>query len=262
MTADIISFNKHLSNEIDQAIAKIDAGFDKKAYETLLKATMVQIMAFNKKRVGEIQRFLISDYSKKQSIQKDSELYQSLSLQEKAVSARYSRFETMRTKGRGVPVLLGSKQVKIIDDYIIKFRENTHVTSNNPYIFAKYESTYDCCKCVREFAHASCSNPELISGTKLRKHLATFTQTLQLTDSEMQMIADFMGHNITINQSFYKMPDEVLHLAKMSKLLIALEEGSISQFFGKTFDQIDVTSTSILPNITVREDGQEDEHGF
>lgn len=99
--------------------------------------------------------------------------------------------------------------------------------------------------------------PGLLRGTLLRKHLATVTQAMAFTQSEMELLADYMGHNIIINQSFYKMTPDVLHLAKMSKLLIAMEDGTISNYFGKQFDDINVADDVVtMENYNVQKKGE------
>ncbi|WP_411686655.1 hypothetical protein, partial [Acinetobacter pseudolwoffii] len=61
-----------------------------------------------------------------------------------------------------------------------------------------------------------------------------------MTEAEMDQLADFLGHDIRIHREFYRLPNKTLQLAKISKLLIALEQGRVTDFQGMNLDQITV----------------------
>lgn len=93
-------------------------------------------------------------------------------------------------------------------------------------------------------------NPHLLRGTKLRKHIATVSHALNLTENELTILADYMGHNIEIHRSFYRLPNEAIHLAKVSQLLFALDNGVIYKYKGKSLDAINIEEID-----SVAEDG-------
>ncbi|KAK0146646.1 hypothetical protein N1851_014043 [Merluccius polli] len=49
----------------------------------------------------------------------------------------------------------------------------------------------------------------------------------------MDQLANFLGHDIRIHREFYRLPDKTLQLAKISKVLLALESGRLAEFHGK-----------------------------
>lgn len=73
-------------------------------------------------------------------------------------------------------------------------------------------------------------------------------QILNLKEHEMNRLAAFMGHDIRIHREFYRMSDDTVHLAKISKLFLAFESGKISDYNGKSLDEInldiDITNES------------------
>lgn len=94
--------------------------------------------------------------------------------------------------------------------------------------------------CLHKFAGAcGASHPERLQSTKLRKHVATLCQIMNLKDNEMYQLAKFMGHDICIHREYYRMSDNTLQLAKMSKLLMAIEEG-IHKYKGKSLEDTSV----------------------
>ena len=67
--------------------------------------------------------------------------------------------------------------------------------------------------------------PDAIRSTNLRKHLSTMNQLLNLQDTELDLLANFMGHIISIHQEFYRLPESTMLLAKCDKILLAMEKG-------------------------------------
>ena len=94
---------------------------------------------------------------------------------------------------------------------------------------------------LREYCKLSeLKNPDAITGTKLRKHLATLSTVLNLRETEMGQLADFMGHSIRVHSKFYRLPESTLQLARVSKVLMAMEQGRLGDFQGKNLDEIHI----------------------
>ena len=68
----------------------------------------------------------------------------------------------------------------------------------------------------------------------------TLSTVLNMTDTEMDQLANFLGHDIRIHREFYRLPEKTLQLAKISKVLMALEQGRLSEFQGKNLDEISI----------------------
>ena len=72
--------------------------------------------------------------------------------------------------------------------------------------------------------------------TQLRKHVATLSQVLNLKNHELDQVADFLGHDIRVHREYYRLPEA--QLPKISKLLFAMEKGSLTNLQGKTIEEI------------------------
>ncbi|KAK7938255.1 hypothetical protein WMY93_001581 [Mugilogobius chulae] len=83
-------------------------------------------------------------------------------------------------------------------------------------------------------------NPESLTSTKLRKQTATLSQVLALSNTELDQLADFLGHDVRVHRQFYRLPEGTLQLAKVSKILMALEQGRMAEFKGKGLDDITI----------------------
>ena len=51
-------------------------------------------------------------------------------------------------------------------------------------------------------------------------------------------MARHMGHDVNIHKEYYHLQDHTLELAKVSKLLLAFDEGNTGNFAGKKLDDI------------------------
>ena len=49
-----------------------------------------------------------------------------------------------------------------------------------------------------------------------------------------------MGHDIRIHRNFYRLPEDTLHMATVSKILLAQENGKVFDFMVKSLEDIEV----------------------
>lgn len=84
------------------------------------------------------------------------------------------------------------------------------------------------CNLMRKFATASgAAVPHRLTGTTLRKHIATNCINLNLSENEVADVANFMGHAEKIHREHYRQPIvscEILWMSKVLKLAQGGEE--------------------------------------
>lgn len=112
------------------------------------------------------------------------EIEESLSPVEKMLCSTFGRVEIRGKKGRTVPVLLPPALLKSID-ILLKWRTEAGVNEDNPHVFARPGldslNPIRSSDALRKFAYEQeLSTPEYITSTKLRKHVATVSQILNL----------------------------------------------------------------------------------
>ncbi|KAL1261182.1 hypothetical protein QQF64_009009, partial [Cirrhinus molitorella] len=66
------------------------------------------------------------------------------------------------------------------------------------------------------------------------------SKVLNLKDNEMDDLADFLGHDIRVHRQYYRLPEGTLQLAKISKILMAMERGQLAEFKGRNLDEIQI----------------------
>ncbi|XP_071944678.1 uncharacterized protein [Antedon mediterranea] len=78
-----------------------------------------------------------------------------------------------------------------------------------------------------------CRN-HLIRSTKMRKYIATVSQILNLKESQLDWLADHLGHSINVHRDYYRLSTPTIELTKVAKLLIAIDNGNVGKFVGKS----------------------------
>ncbi|XP_051239267.1 uncharacterized protein LOC127353763 isoform X2 [Dicentrarchus labrax] len=126
---------------------------------------------------------------------------------------------------------------------LVAHRRTCGVPDDNPYFFARAEAKSHLrgSDAIRQMAkECGAKHPETLSSTKLRKQVSTLSKVLNLKDNEMDTLANFLGHDIRVHRQYYRLPEGTLELAKVSKVLIALEQGRLSDYKGMSLDQIQI----------------------
>ena len=245
-TEDLKELHQHIKKTADDAlIALATNNTDTDSWRDLSSATLVRLLLFNRRRAGEPAKITVSDFmSKKVNGTNDmnEEVKASLSPFERKLCSTLKRIEIRGKKGRKVPLIF-TQDVDNAIGVIINLRKAVGVSDKNPYVFAvplgsvKYIRGPDAIRKHVRKCKIKC--PQALTTTNLRKQVATLSQLLNLSENELELLANHLGHDIKIHREYYRLPESTLNLAKVGKLLMALESG-VSQFTGKKLDEIKV----------------------
>ncbi|XP_069110207.1 uncharacterized protein [Argopecten irradians] len=245
LTEDIKKVQEYLKEKSSNLTESLKKTFTKETWNTLNQVTLARLVLFNRRRGGEAERITLKDYQERQksgSCLKDIE--ESLSPMEKALCSTFERVEIRGKRGRIVPVLLTTTLQKSIE-CLMKYRDAAGVHVDNKYVFPR--SSFDSLNpirsadCLRRFGReAKLTVPENLTSTQLRKHVATVSQVLNLTKNDLENIAGFLGHDIAVHRSFYRLPQETLQVARMGRLLTAFDNGDVARYSGKSIEEIQV----------------------
>jgi hypothetical protein len=233
LVEDVVKMNNFISDRAE----KVRNSWTVNSYAEFAKLCLAQVILFNRKRSGEAQRMTVECYqSAKKGGQIDPVVMATLSELERKMCKTHMRVEIMGKRGRKVAVLFTKEMQKNIT-FLLKNRP-----SPSEYIFAlagNSSSIYRGSDCIRDFASkCGAKNPSAMTSTKLRKQLATLCQILNLRENSQDILATFQGHDIRVHRQFYRLPDDALEVAKVSKLLHCINDGTISKYRGLDFDDI------------------------
>ena len=248
LAEDIKRLNEFLEKKSIELETNLSEGkFD--CWRQYAEIILAHIVLFNRRRGGETERMELKQYN--DGIQTASsgdmreEVFRSLSDFERSLANTMHRIEIVGKKGRHVAVLLTKQQKKRIDT-LNRLRRQAGVDEENKYVFARFGDSLSPVRSsdvLRKYAQmCGASKPELITSTLLRKHVATISQILSLKNNEMDALATFLGHDIRVHREYYRLPDSTYQLAKISKILLGLEKGTIQTMKGRSLDEIQMNS--------------------
>ena len=250
LTEDIMKLSTKLKEtghacltKLHQARASSFTSEHKKAWINLNEVALAYLILFNRRRSGEVSKMKVKNFSERQAPGNQGDIHKCLSEVERALCESFTRIEISGKRGKTVPILLTSEVENWIST-LLEFRVAAGVTDTNSYLFARSslstEGHIRGCDVMRVWSQdAGARQPELLRSTRLRKHVATVSQIVNLKNNELDILANFLGHDIRVHREFYRLPQETLQVAKVSKLLLACESGQ--NISGKTIDEIQVS---------------------
>jgi len=251
LTEDVVKLNDYLVLEASRLMECVDDSTE--AFLSLTQVVLAKVILFNRKRQGEVSKIKVQDYEKKtKSNNTDAAL--SLNDFEQALLKTLTRVEIKGKRERTVPILMTEEMVTWVDKLIAV--RKSFVSADNPYLFANVGdySHFRGSDALRKFAGlCGAAKPMLLTSTKLRKNIASMAQVLSLKEHEMDSLATFMGHDIRVHRQYYRMPLDVVQIAKVSKIFLAAENGRIAEYAGKELNDI-----SLDPKEDIVEDSNDD----
>ena len=160
---------------------------------------------------------------------------------------KFTIIEVTGKKGRLVPILLTAR-MKSAFDCMVGLRKKMGLSQGNAYAFSTQKGRFYLrgWDVLTELSGKyQLENPEAIKSTNLRKHVATMSQIMNLADNELDIVAKVMGYCTRVHREYYRLPDNVVQVAKLCKFLITLESGSIRNYHGKRLDDITMRNTTL-----------------
>ncbi|XP_044763256.1 uncharacterized protein LOC123320130 isoform X1 [Coccinella septempunctata] len=232
-TEDIKTFNTYLRERRQLALNELQTKFSPDSWLALAESTLTSVHVFNRRRAGEIERIFIEDFRSYAQIS-PYEL-KSLPSDARKLAKTYVRFVIRGKLNRTVPVLLSRELVKCIES-IIEHRDEMGVHRENRYVFGipgferSRHKYLRACVLMRKFAEASgACFPSSLRGTKLRKHIATNCINLDLSETEVTDVANFMGHSSKIHKEHYRQPIASREILRISRILELAQGGNDSE---------------------------------
>lgn len=229
-TRDMQVFYRYLETTSASAIESLTVHESPQAYNALSRVTLAQVSVLNK-CAPEVSKMTLKTFQERDDTTR-------------VLSKHFIRINILSRTGQNVAVLLTSELVSAITLLVSK-REACGVHQENPFLFARPNSSptslYHGRNCIRGFSslcHAK--NPEHLRSVHLHKHIARVFQILNLENDELCHLAKLLGHDIRADRDYYRLPEAAVELAKIAKLLLAMEKGSLERFKGNSLEEIEI----------------------
>lgn len=238
LAKDVQKLQVYLGQQVELTKEKLADNPTAGTYAALAKVTLCQVILFNRRREGEVARMTVKNFEDRDMSQLNDDISTGLTEVEKRLCKQFARVELRGKKGRKVAVILTTDMTANLSLLISK-RKECGVTENNNYLFAIPCSDGHYRGQFGQFADAcGAEDPQNLRSTNLSKQIATISQVMNLKDNELDQLADFLGHDIRVHREYYRLPQSTIQLAKISKLLMAMEKGSVKDIQGKSLDEI------------------------
>lgn len=215
------------------------------SWSELSRVTLTQLILFNRCREGEVSGMEVKTYLQRNKQTMQDEILQRLSPFEKKLVRISSGW---KYGGKGATKCQSCSRQMSKNLWIFSSKQGTRLGFPQVIHIFLPDLTLDHRKTSVDVTAAEgcgAKNPENITSTKLRKHVATVSQLLNLQNNELDQLASFMGHDIEVHREFYRLPEETLQMAKVSRILFALQ-GGMAKYKGMSLDDI-------TPNINCKE---------
>nr|CAI5831886.1 unnamed protein product [Callosobruchus analis] len=159
-------------------------------YKLFVYCTLALLVLFNRRRIGDVQYLKVNDYiSEKKTNFQDFE--STLSEGEKILTKKYKR------------VLNGGKGSRAV-----VLKRDKYISPDNKYMFAlpkrklQWTQADVVIRCLTK--KMELKNAAAISSNRLRKHIATTMQILNMTKQDCKQFSKFMGHTEKTHEEFYE----------------------------------------------------------
>lgn len=222
---DIQKLFKYLKKKRTEAYNALKQSFSYDAWILLAEATLTSVLVFNRRRLREIEQILIEDFQNYEKVNKNmnSDIYNSLSEEDRKIAEKYVRFCIRKKSECTVPVLLSNDLHQCIM-LILKFRKEAKVLKKNPYVFGlPATNRYRHLRAhviMRRFAK-ECN---VMHSTNLRdtmlKHITT--QYIQINLNDISDFATFTEHA----DKTHRQPLITRNILKISQYLKAVQENT------------------------------------
>ncbi|KYM75389.1 hypothetical protein ALC53_14085 [Atta colombica] len=172
---------------------------------------------------NEIERIFIKDFRNYYS-----NIYTSLSTQNRKIAERYIRFYVRGKLERRMPILLSHNLFECIN-LILKFREEAKISKKNSYVFGlpdiekcryKYLRT---CALMRKFAiKCNAVHSNTLRSTTLKKNMSTYCIQLNVSEIDASDLNIVMGH-VDKMDTKHKQSLSIRDVLKISQYLEAIQ---------------------------------------
>ena len=241
MKKDNIPEDLPLSSDIDKlkdyllqqtsSLSNVDEeiGMTKLIWSKLQFVTLARIIIFNARRGSEPSKLTMSQWENSDIWKRQEDIDNLEDPIEKALAKRLKVVYVTGKRKRRVPIIFTPEVAKDVN-LLIKYRYVVGVCLENQYIFArpsrgstKFVRGWDVLNDVSQ--KANLEKPELITSTKIRKHIATVLQLMVLNKAELSWITDHLGHSAAVHKQWYRQEPSTIELTKVDRVLMAKDAG-------------------------------------
>ncbi|XP_025073360.1 uncharacterized protein LOC112552191 [Pogonomyrmex barbatus] len=202
---DINLLHTFLQTNRRLAFERLNNVFTYDTWQELAQFTLISIQVFNRRRVDEIERMSINDFTNRENINgTNPDLL--LSDEARKIAEKYIRFRIRGKFGKPVFVVL-DHEIKNCIDLLLQYRKKANIPEENPYIFAlpgynnkkfKFIKACDFLSILLTRMQSRDATYRL-QDANFSNHIATRCVTSNLSEHDITQLANYLG-NEAINE--------------------------------------------------------------
>ena len=249
LTSDLVKFKEFLDVEIETFLEISKP--TRKEWIAAAQSLLARLVIFNKRRISEVEELKANEIVEVEQAGSD-EIISNLDVTERALAKRMKVIEVRGKSTRGL-----RKVFVILSDlmhkgclHLLKTRKYIGIPASNKFLFARVgsDNPLDGCEAMRVMTELceGLEKPGLIRTRLLRKHLATTVQVLDMKQEELKMMADHLGHSVSIHTDVYRLQSSRLEKTKVARALIASENGMMGKFAGRSLTSCNLEEIPVM----------------
>ncbi|KAG9268946.1 hypothetical protein AMEX_G17980, partial [Astyanax mexicanus] len=225
LTKDVMKLQDCVRLAEEQAKQELIENPSLDAWKKLCRSLLAMVGLFNRGQKSMTDKILLKKFMErtKEHGGKNCEMFTKL---EQSLLDKLIRIESAWEEESAVPTLI-TERMESSMEVLIKYRENVGIPADNPYVFARVDSTLNlgATKCLRDFAqNCGAEKPDCLTTTRVRIRVGTIFQILSLNDSEMHHVAKLVGDK---RYNWQQLKENPLQLSKLCNFLYAIERGVV-----------------------------------
>ncbi|XP_034560363.1 uncharacterized protein LOC117827743 isoform X3 [Notolabrus celidotus] len=246
-TSDLQLFYRYLESASASAVDGLKTTEGQQVYAALCRVTLAKLSVLNK-CAPEVSKLTLKAFQEREEA-------------DQVLSRHFIRINIENGKGQDTAVLLTSDLVSTITLLESK-RHACGVHKDNPFLFAKPNSSptslYHGRQTIGAFSIlCRAKNPEHLRALHCHKHIARVFQILTLENDELEHLAKLLGHNIPADKDYYRLPEAAVDLAKIAKLILEMEKGSLEKRQGRSLEEVEIED-ELEPDVEQLSDAEEE----
>ncbi|XP_057688017.1 uncharacterized protein LOC130913423 [Corythoichthys intestinalis] len=241
-TKDVQALHSYLDDQRQDLFQKLSSDSSAMTYTKLTKVILTKVILFNRPRAVEVSKIPLSAYKSSNLSHKTEDVNFALSGLENTFYQNFKRIEVKGSSDRKAPILLTQAMQQALD-LLVRKRQDCGVPPGNTYLFAKpfTKACYSGSLILHYFTKdCGAKSPESLTSKYLQRQIRALSRVLDFTKTEMDQLSDFLGYDISLQQQMYQLPEGTLQLAKIGKVLMALEDGHLTEMKGKSVDDLHI----------------------
>lgn len=250
LSSDIADLHRKLEEDSPMLTKEFKSNLTCSAWIKLANNVMSRLELWNKRREGEVGKIKVEELRNCEVATKahignmSDEVKETLDDISKDMLNNYYLLETEGKTLKKVTVVIRKDLLQIMKLFAMpENRKTVGVPEINEFLFAatrgslKNLSAGRALRTSREDPGLKLKNASAITGTSLRKHLATVTQSMDLTENQQDELANHLSHNILIHRKFYRKAQPIVELTSVNKLLNLSTTNTVKRNINKTLSE-------------------------